>query len=69
MALTTLDPITALIVVDLQAGLAGAPFVPSIRRRRDAGPRARPCVSAARTAGRAGQCRRGRTRTNRAAAP
>ncbi|MBA1814548.1 isochorismatase family protein, partial [Escherichia coli] len=27
MALTTLDPITALIVVDLQAGLAGAPFV------------------------------------------
>ncbi|MGY3530962.1 MULTISPECIES: isochorismatase family protein [Bradyrhizobium] len=27
MALTTLDPITALIVVDLQSGLVGAPFV------------------------------------------
>ncbi|MHC2434765.1 isochorismatase family protein [Bradyrhizobium sp. USDA 4451] len=27
MALTTLDPITALIVVDLQAGLVGAPFI------------------------------------------
>lgn len=27
MALTTLDPITALVVVDLQAGLVGAPFI------------------------------------------
>ncbi|MGY4474587.1 isochorismatase family protein [Bradyrhizobium sp. USDA 3364] len=27
MALTTLDPITALIVVDLQSGLVGAPFI------------------------------------------
>ncbi|GKQ53283.1 isochorismatase family protein [Bradyrhizobium sp. Ce-3] len=27
MALTTLDPVTALIVVDLQAGLVGAPFI------------------------------------------
>ena len=27
MALTTLDPITALIVVDLQNGLVGSPFV------------------------------------------
>ncbi|MBR0899384.1 isochorismatase family protein [Bradyrhizobium tropiciagri] len=27
MALTTFDPITALIVVDLQAGLVGAPFI------------------------------------------
>jgi nicotinamidase-related amidase len=27
MALTTLDPVTALIVVDLQAGIVGAPFI------------------------------------------
>ncbi|WGS20430.1 MULTISPECIES: hypothetical protein [unclassified Bradyrhizobium] len=27
MALTTLDPITALIVVDLQSGLLGSPFI------------------------------------------
>jgi len=27
MALTTLDPNTALIVVDLQKGLVGAPFI------------------------------------------
>jgi nicotinamidase-related amidase len=30
MALATLDPITALIVVDLQSGLVGSPFVHSI---------------------------------------
>jgi nicotinamidase-related amidase len=31
MALTILDPVTALVVVDLQKGIAGSPAVPSIK--------------------------------------
>ena len=60
MALTTLDPNTALIIVDLQKGIVGLPLHPSRRGRHRAGARAGRRLPRARPAGGARQRRRRR---------
>ena len=46
MTLTTLDPVTALVVIDLQKGIVGLPTAHPIDRRRRATPRPSPTRSA-----------------------
>ena len=68
MALTTLDPNTALIIVDLQKGIVGLPVIHPIDgviKQARPGPR----LPRTRPAGGARQCRRRRARPHRTAAP